>query len=694
MRIYDLNNVDFAGESVQQLEEYLTEDIITEGAYLRFDPQNGVMILIDLPTVHEKVKKILEAVDRPARQVYVQAEIVLTSLQHSFSFGSDWQVADDRLVYESIQGGSGGNGGTDGDGDTNGEAIISRLGFDDVAASLNEAYPVVSGGPAGITLDYLSRHARFTFNAVMEDTETNLLAQPRLLVKNQQVADFTAGGTISYATTTYYGGGYYPAGGATGGYPYTPSVGSGSVPTGITLSVQPSVMNNGLIEMQILLTNIQGTPVTRKLGSTDYTLVDTTNQSVNSVLVIPDGQTRMIGGLIENRDTETVNGIPYLKDIPILGGILFGSKSREPLRRTLLMFITPTVIQEKARKYAEPIDDDERTPPTFYEEAEWSAAATKRAVEEALGAMEQEYPDFTEAMGRPEPKPTGRIPAPTPRLEHEATTETVTEREPSVGMRRPPTPAVTLEHEPTTGPVEIEPESPPPAERPPVESLPIEPPPAVPPDVPTSPPAMPAPPPEPEAPPEIEAFPGTGTVLLSPGPPREVMGARRPEDLALPPLPAVAEEVPAPAGVARSGETAVGSSSYDTFVLGPDGRTLSASPTGDLLRGHELGTFRIPMDTLATKAAPARPKPGARPGARRTPARPASTRPGARPTPARARPTPLRPTPGRPIRSRPATASSSSSGSGPVNMWGSPVGVPAPTRPSGRRLYPRLPTRR
>jgi hypothetical protein len=261
----------------------------------------------------------------------------------------------------------------------------------------------------------------------------------------------------------------------------------------------------------------------------------------------------------------------------------------------------------------------------------------------------------------------------------------VTETEPRVGMGRPPTPTVTFEHEATTGPVEIEPDISPPSEPPPVEP---------PPDTPTSPSTVPPPPPEPEEPPEMEAFPGTGTVLLSPGPPREVMGARRPEDLPLPPLPALAEETPAGAGVVRTGETATGPSSYDTFVLGPDGRTMSASPTGKLLGDHQLGTFRIPMETLATKAAPARPKPGARPGARRTPARPASTRPGARPTPPGARPTPLRPTPGRPIPSQPTSASPSSPGSRPVNMWGSPIGVPVPARPSGRRLYPRLPTRR
>ena len=234
MRVYDLNNIDVEAQRLTELETYLSEEIITEGAYLKFDPQNGVMILIDLPTVHEKVQKILDAVDRPARQVYIQAEIVMTSFKHSFELGIDYTFADDLLVQAPTVSTGGGTptvpgGTTTGQGTYPGgtgtglvplqpaQDTTTQLGFTDVAAAakaIHERYPVFTGGSTGIALDYLSRHARISFNAVMSDTETRVLAQPRLLVKNRQLATIDDGGTIAYATTAYYGGGY----GGYGGY--------------------------------------------------------------------------------------------------------------------------------------------------------------------------------------------------------------------------------------------------------------------------------------------------------------------------------------------------------------------------------------------------------------------------------------------------------------------------------------------
>jgi type II secretory pathway component GspD/PulD (secretin) len=416
LRVYDLNNIDFEGQRLADLEALLTEEIITEGAYLRFDLESSRLILMDLPSVHEKVEQILKAVDQPARQVYIQADVVNAQYRHSIDYGTEWTFADDRLIANATGGtdgtgtdGTGGTGGTGGTVPVTGGGVTVQpaqdgdLGFQDLDAAagraakiLNAAYPIVSGGGSGITLDYLSRHARINFNAVMSDEETHLLAQPRLLVKNRGSADIVDGGTLPYVTTTYYGGGY---GGYQPGYGgYTPSIGYGSVPTGVTLQVDPLIMNNGLIEMLITLENVAGNLITVTANSQSNQVPETRNQSIRTTLVMPDGQTRMIGGLIENRDTESIAGIPYLKDIPIIGPLAFGNRSYEPTRRTLMMFITATILQEKAREYAEEPDDDYRTPPVFLEEVEWGQGAVDRAAEAARAEVEQQFPGFFETM--------------------------------------------------------------------------------------------------------------------------------------------------------------------------------------------------------------------------------------------------------------------------------------------------------
>ena len=723
MRIYDLNNIDFEGKSIEDLREYIEKDIVTEGAYLKFDKENGVMILIDLPSVHEKVKKILEAVDRPARQVYIQAEIVETNYSHTFEIGTEFKFGENLADGTAATG----NPPTQPAG-TTGNAT-GNVGFiEDIANAVYRYNPTL--GSSGIGLDYLSRHARIKFTAAMSDNETRVLAQPRILVKNRQSADIMDGGSLPYVTTTYYGGGYgggyggYGGYGGTSGYGgyggYVPSVGSGSVQTGVTLTVDPSIMNNGLIELRITLNNVSGHLTQVSAASQSYDVPQTSNQTLNTVLVVPDGQTRMIGGMIENRETENVAGVPFLKDIPLIGPILFGKKKLGPnSRRTLLMFITPTIIQEKVRKYETPPDESEMTPPTFFEQAAWSAEAVRRAVREAVEETESKYPGFRfPGEEGEEPKKTTGVPAPTVRLEHEETAE-------PAKLEKPEKPSLPVVEEIVTTvpeklaeprPVILEPKLPPPPTSPtlqpkttaPTTSPTLQPKANAPPTSPTATAKPPAPPkpqktpaapttrtlvtrkpaattsptatrkasgpptsptveqkqPPPAAGPEIKpprpptprerpttaTFPTTGTVMLEKGPPEILLSSRSPADLSLPEPSVRKKRASLRAGGPAFGEEGMEASSYEVNVLGEGGRILSALASGERLETPALGTLQIPVETLATAAAPpaAAPPPGVvlppgmvmQPGMRPMP----PLAPGAQPPTV----TPLRPAPTRP----------------------------------------------
>lgn len=659
LRVYNLNNVDFEGQSIQDLQDYLDQEILTEGAYIKFDLQNGVMLLRDLPSVHEVVEKILEAVDQPAQQVYIEAEIVQTGYEHNFDYSIDYTIADDLLEYNNLSGsGSGGNGNNgNGNGGDDGTGLqpTSDLGFrelagefDDTAKRLNAAYPVFQGGAAGVVLDYVSRHVRLNFNAVMSDTESRLLAQPRVLVKNRQPVTLTDGGTISYPSTTYYGGGYGGFPGSGFGSGYVPSVSANSVPTGLTLDVESSIMKNGLIEMRVSLSVVDGVTKTAQLNGQDYTLVDTRNQTLDTVLIIPDGQTRMMGGMIDQRESETVSGIPFLKDIPVLGPLAFGSRSRNPIRRTLLMFITATVVNEKVRQYAEGPDDDVRTAPTFYEEASWSAAAIKRAVEAGLGEIGRGKSELPQPVGQfdtesaegPGPEAaaprqqTGR-PLPPVLLSHEPTTST-TEKAPlrtdePADLLPPPLPLETVispearEGEGAT----TETKSPVKPVRPTPKA--IEPRAMSPRDLPL--------PPDFERAALPSGFPTTGSALVSEGPPPFLVGSRRPSDIDVPKISAEAATTETEA----EGGSGLGYSSYDIVVVGPDGRSYSANTEGERRAGARLGTVPIPVDTLATVATPSarrtpvtRRTPIRRTPIRRTPIRATPPGAGRTPTPAAA----------------------------------------------------------
>jgi type IV pilus assembly protein PilQ len=109
------------------------------------------------------------------------------------------------------------------------------------------------------------------------------------------------------------------------------------VQTGVTLRVTPSVTNNRQVMMRVETINAGAT------FSPNGTLID--NNSSRSELLVPDGQTVVIGGLTQTTVQLTKSGIPLLVDLPVIGR-LFGYSTRTETRRDLLILITPHIVDE------------------------------------------------------------------------------------------------------------------------------------------------------------------------------------------------------------------------------------------------------------------------------------------------------------------------------------------------------------
>jgi type IV pilus assembly protein PilQ len=107
--------------------------------------------------------------------------------------------------------------------------------------------------------------------------------------------------------------------------------------TGIKLRVTPHVTNNRQVLMDVLAENSQIQAAPSDLGFTFQT------QEAQSTLLVDDGQTAVIGGLTVTQVTVSKSGIPFLVDLPIIGG-LFGFTQRQEIRRDLLILVTPHII--------------------------------------------------------------------------------------------------------------------------------------------------------------------------------------------------------------------------------------------------------------------------------------------------------------------------------------------------------------
>ena len=180
-----------------------------------------------------------------------------------------------------------------------------------------------------------------SIQAIAAAGKSQILSRPSILARDGQLAKIVVGQQI-----------YLPSGVTftTTGTTTTPIINGSYTDVGIILNVTPFIGANGLVEMilqpqtssvdtaspgqQIASGGILGSPVFAP---------NINIRSADTVVVTPDGQTVVIGGLISNSKGSSDSKIPILGDIPILGH-LFKSSSKTEGKTELLMFLTPHVV--------------------------------------------------------------------------------------------------------------------------------------------------------------------------------------------------------------------------------------------------------------------------------------------------------------------------------------------------------------
>lgn len=201
------------------------------------------------------------------------------------------------------------------------------LGGNTVSAIANASGQVQG---SALQLIYSTALGNFDFttflDALQQVSLLDVQAEPSVTILNNRTAELISGSQVPFVPT---------AGGA--GTSLTGPIAVERVQTGVTLRVTPSVTNNRQIMMRVETINSGAT------FSPNGTLID--NNSSRSELLVPDGQTVVIGGLTQTTVQLTKSGIPLLVDLPIIGH-LFGYTNRQETRRDLLILITPHIVDE------------------------------------------------------------------------------------------------------------------------------------------------------------------------------------------------------------------------------------------------------------------------------------------------------------------------------------------------------------
>jgi general secretion pathway protein D len=208
-----------------------------------------------------------------------------------------------------------------------------------------------TAGPQGI-YQIAGNDFQATLRAIATAGRSQVLSRPSILARDGQLAKIVVGQSVPLPTSVSY---------STSGSTTIPIVNVTYTDVGIILNVTPFIGDNHLVEMiiqpQISAVNLTQSQTIAPGVSAPYLDI----RSADTVVVTPDGQPVVIGGLISNDKSSTDSKIPFLGDIPFFGA-LFKTSSKTAAKTELLMFLTPHIVETPTMLGAMSTREQHQTP--------------------------------------------------------------------------------------------------------------------------------------------------------------------------------------------------------------------------------------------------------------------------------------------------------------------------------------------
>jgi general secretion pathway protein D len=294
------------------------------GATIQADTANNALIVMAPEPIYNNIRAIVEKLDVRRAQIYVEALVVEVTADKAAEFGIQWNLLDpNRLSNNQTQVGGGTNFTPRGSG-TN--LLDVQTSLSSAGQGLNLAVIRGSINIGGIVVTNIALLAR----ALESDANTNILSTPNLLTLDNEEAKIVVGQNVPFIT-----GQYAVTGSATTPTPFQ-TIERKDV--GLTLRVKPQITEGGTVRMTIY------EEVSRIQDTTNVAGIITSKRSLESTVVVDDGQIIVLGGLIEDSFTDGSSRVPVVGDVPVLGA-LFRYDNRHRIKTNLMVFLKPTVIR-------------------------------------------------------------------------------------------------------------------------------------------------------------------------------------------------------------------------------------------------------------------------------------------------------------------------------------------------------------
>jgi type IV pilus assembly protein PilQ len=282
------------------------ESLLTKGrGSISVDQRTNLIIFTDVPSKVEQAKEIVKKLDTVTPQVLIEARIVEATTNFARNFGIDW----DASIGPQASGNLGGN-----------------IQYDLATNNLG----VANTGVLGITFNKIGG-TPFTLNAQLQALESmgegKIISTPKIITLDNKAA------TIKQGTQ----------------FPYNKLDADGNTTTEfidivLQLTVTPHVTPDDRISMNIQITKADQTGLVGNIPVL-------ATKDAQTELLVNDGETFVIAGIIKNTVNEGSDGIPGLMHVPLLGW-LFKNKTVSDQKEELLIFITPKIIRLEQRNFS------------------------------------------------------------------------------------------------------------------------------------------------------------------------------------------------------------------------------------------------------------------------------------------------------------------------------------------------------
>jgi MSHA biogenesis protein MshL len=305
------------GEIEAVVKEALTENV----GEIRTDERTNKLIVTDLPHNMDNVKELIKAFDARTRQVFIEAKIIEITLSDDYAMGVDWKKVMSsarNLVLEGV--------------------------FPFTGAAFSAASTTISVGtmPAQdyeLVLEFIKSYGKL-----------RTVSSPQLVVCNNEEAKFMVGTREAYITSSI----------TTGEVTTTVAESVQFIDVGVTIYVTPTINKEGYVKLNIRpeISTVEDWLDTSQ--GNRIPIVATSN--VETEVLIPEGRTIVMAGLIKEVDDKSVDGVPFMSDLPFVRN-LFRSKKDSYYKKELVIFLTPYIVNDKSEFVYQDEKEKTRKPP-------------------------------------------------------------------------------------------------------------------------------------------------------------------------------------------------------------------------------------------------------------------------------------------------------------------------------------------